>query len=333
MPYYRVNASKRGTLRRDYHKRNLNNPFYNRRSSKQERVIMRFKIFAGLALALLILIIWSLLSARTLSLDSITINGLKRVDKNEVRALIDQQVNSHRALIFSQKNILIFSKKELSATLNAKYNFANVKISKKFFHGLNVDIGEREFAFVYGEKGHYYYIDNTGYILEEIPVNFTPLESLLNLSTSTPTSTVFANATTTASTSTPVEVYNPAALKAVEKLNNNLYPLIDNLSDAKINNNRVSLENNYLILTQKIFANLMAGNDPVLVPERFIIDTDYLSIKLILSSGLTVYFSPTDDLDRQLRNLWVLRRELKDNFNKSIKKEINLKYGDRVYYE
>jgi hypothetical protein len=46
-----------------------------------------------------------------------------------------------------------------------------------------------------------------------------------------------------------------------------------------------------------------------------------------------VYFSTKEDRDNQIRNLLVLKKEMKGDFNKIIKKKIDLRYGDKVYYE
>lgn len=109
------------------------------------------------------------------------------------------------------------------------------------------------------------------------------------------------------------------------------YPLIENLSDKKINRNQVSVDQKYIDFTLKIFKSMQEYPEEFII-EKFIIDKEPDTLKLQILNGPQIFFNITLDYKMQLRKLLAIKREkLKNNFNSL--KYINLKIGDSVYYQ
>jgi cell division septal protein FtsQ len=114
-------------------------------------------------------------------------------------------------------------------------------------------------------------------------------------------------------------------------MNENIYPLLTNLSSQKIYNGRITANPGYLDFAAELFEKF-----PKIMPEikidRFIIDDDVDTIKLLTAGGLTVLFNTKDNADKQLNNLLILKNQkLKDSFNKQ--KTVDLRFGDKIYYQ
>jgi cell division septal protein FtsQ len=114
-------------------------------------------------------------------------------------------------------------------------------------------------------------------------------------------------------------------------LKDNKYPLITNLSSLKIYNGRIPLDPSYLdfaaLLFEK-FSKIM----PEITIDRFNVDDNVDTIKLVTTGGLTVLFNTKDNADKQLNNLLILKNQkLKDDFKKQ--KIIDLRFGDKIYYQ
>jgi cell division septal protein FtsQ len=114
-------------------------------------------------------------------------------------------------------------------------------------------------------------------------------------------------------------------------LKENKYPLISNSSLLKIYNGRIGIDPSYLD-----FAALLFEKFPKVMPEitidRFNVNDDVDTIKLVTTGGLTVLFNTKDNTDKQLNNLLILKNQkLKDDFKKQ--KTIDLRFGDKIYYQ
>ena len=65
--------------------------------------------------------------------------------------------------------------------------------------------------------------------------------------------------------------------------------------------------------------------------ERFLVDSDINTVKLIIESGPAIYFNTTESIDKQIEKLLIIKNQkLKDDFN--TKTYIDVRYGDSVYY-
>jgi cell division septal protein FtsQ len=113
-------------------------------------------------------------------------------------------------------------------------------------------------------------------------------------------------------------------------IKNKDYPLISNLSDKKIVNNKVQIDAVTLQFTLNLFSKLKNYTNEFKV-TNFIVDNDLYTVKAQIENGPKIYFSTQEDLDNQIERVVLLKKEqLKSNFFK--KEYINVKIQDRVYY-
>jgi cell division septal protein FtsQ len=122
-----------------------------------------------------------------------------------------------------------------------------------------------------------------------------------------------------------VQEINPLDLK------DNKYPLISNESSLRMYGNRIAVDPAYINFTASLyekFSKLTLGINI----DRFVIDDNVDTVKLLTPEGLEIFFNTKDDIDRQLNNLSVLKNQkLKDSFSKQ--KKIDLRFGDKIYYQ
>jgi cell division septal protein FtsQ len=107
------------------------------------------------------------------------------------------------------------------------------------------------------------------------------------------------------------------------------YPLIVNDSDAKILNNKTTVDDAYL---DYIFNLVKKLSDQKYKIKNYFIDNEYYTVKVILDGGPMLYFNINEDIAKQAQKLSVIKNEkLRQDFNKKI--YIDLRYGDMVFYK
>ena len=314
-------------VRMDYSKKKLENPFHQTNHGiKRDELSLRLKISCLALLGLLVALLYLMFFSAAFDIKKIQITGLSRANIGEVEKLALGQSGENRFWLFRQQNLLIFDKKALTRTLADTYHFKEIKIKKSLFHTLKINLVEREYGYIWQENDKYYYIDKAGYLINELVIDLAPITASLELAT-TSSSTVLA-------TNTPVVAdYYKLTIAAAKTASQDLYPIIVNVGEEHFKSDLVDIDPVYLEFTSQLNDKIKANNESELLPKYFIIDKDFNTIKAILGSGLTVYFSTKEDRDSQIRNLLVLKKEKALDFNKLIKKKIDLRYGDKVYYE
>ncbi len=109
------------------------------------------------------------------------------------------------------------------------------------------------------------------------------------------------------------------------------YPLIFNRGDARIKDRQVELgkEALYYINTLNNQFKIYAGKMDI---NRFVIDNEEGVVKINLKQGPELIFNTKTEIERQLTRLNAL---ISETFHDDISKilYINLKYGDKIYYQ
>jgi cell division septal protein FtsQ len=312
----------------DYSKKNLENPFHKHsRGIKRDELSLRLKLSCLGLLIILIGVLYFMFFSTLFNLEKIQINGLARVNAAEVEQLVWEQSNQNRFWLWRQSNLLVFDKNKLSQELMTRYHFKAVQINKSLFHTLKINLSEREYRYLWQEKDKYYYIDAEGFLIDELVVAL-PAAAVNVVAATTSTTT-----TAVSSTTSEIEVtedYFKLTIAAALSASHNSYPIIVNVGPEHFKGDLVDIDQTYLEFTSQLNDKIKANNEPELTVKYFLIDKDFNTIKAILGSGLTVYFSTKEDRDSQIRNLLILKKS--DSY-KLIKKKIDLRYGDKVYYE
>lgn len=122
-----------------------------------------------------------------------------------------------------------------------------------------------------------------------------------------------------------IDETNPLEIK------NKNYPLIDNKRENAIADRKIEKQNDNIDYIVRLFDKFKKEN-PGFAIERFIIDNEINTIKMSINQGTEIYFNTKEDMDKQISKLMVIITEkLKDDLNN--KKYIDLRYGERVYYQ
>lgn len=109
------------------------------------------------------------------------------------------------------------------------------------------------------------------------------------------------------------------------------YPILENLSDKKINDRHVSVEEKYLGYTLDLYEKLKTHQKDDLIIDKFIVDNELNTIKLNLVSGPQILFNTEEPPEKQINKLLIIKEEkMKDNF--STKSYIDVRLGDSVYF-
>jgi cell division septal protein FtsQ len=129
---------------------------------------LKVKLISAAVLSSVALLVWLFLYSHVFTIEYIEARGEGRLNPMGVEAIAWQQLDDSDFLLWPQKNIFIFDKQELKDTLNLKYSFNDIIVSKKLPDKLIVQYKEKEHSLIWQEKGIYFYTDNHGFIVERI---------------------------------------------------------------------------------------------------------------------------------------------------------------------
>ena len=113
-------------------------------------------------------------------------------------------------------------------------------------------------------------------------------------------------------------------------INGSSYPLIENLTAIKINDQKANINKEAIDYILNLF-NEFKDKKHNFEIERFIIDRDANAIKMAILSGPKIYFNLRAPLAEQTAKLdLIIKEKLKNNF-KAVKEYIDLRYANNVY--
>lgn len=285
---------------KDYHKKSYNNPFFGG-IKKGGGLRKRFGRKNGWRNRLIIFLILVLLSALGyfiffspyFNIKKVEISGLEKINYDQMRATVDNQIAGRRFFIFSQNNIFIFNEEVLKDNLNNKYSLEFLKIEKSLPGIIKISLEEKKPALVWKTAEHFYLVDWDGAIIREITE--TEVSEYLGNQGEAKMAQIFDDSNT--SVVIKDEILAPGAIRAVNDLQNNLSRATDlNILNLAMINHSDS------------------------------------AIRVITSEGWTAYFSLINDLNAQIAKLNAFMKE-KSIEERKILEYIDLRFEDRVYYK
>ncbi len=180
------NQFKKYRIKKDYQTKNLKNPFFHSSKNIKKTRKIGLSFYATSILIIIIFIFYGLFLSPIFLIKNIKINGLGRLPENAISELLWSQTNKKSFWPLKQKNLLLFNSKEAESDLMANFNFSKIKINKKLFNSLSVDIEERPYAFIWQEQGMNYYSDSKGFIIRNSVVSPEDLNKFPVISNETP---------------------------------------------------------------------------------------------------------------------------------------------------
>lgn len=159
----------------DFHRKDFRNPFFKKSGfhnfkgrRKNKTKLWRRRISLFFLLAAVFSWVWFLFYSPYFKIEKIEISGLERINKSELKTIVNNQIFGRRFLIFQQNNIFIFDEKSLSKNINAKYFLNSLTIKKDLPSTLIIQIKEKNSKLILVTNNKIYYLDLSGTVISEI---------------------------------------------------------------------------------------------------------------------------------------------------------------------
>lgn len=285
--------------RRDYQRKSFRNPFFSH--SKKTKPQRRLFFLPLILLIVFIVGLYFLNVSDFLKIKNIEVRGNQKVSSKEIKAVVLNQLTKKRFLIFPQSNILFFNKKVVRNELDKNYLFADLRIKKRYFNTIEIEIEEKTNLVVWISNSKQYYLDLLGTAVKEIE----PADRL-----------VYQQQGET-------EIVRAGIITSD-------YPVIYDQSNQLVKIGQKIVE-------KKIIDFVVSLNDKFL--KQFDFATDYYlmpnqaasEITLITKEGWRVYFNLNELAENQAKLLSVILAEkIQDRKNLEY---IDLRFGERVFYK
>lgn len=286
---------KRRWLGRDFHHKQLQNPF-GRIDYYQTHVSRRKKLVKILFIATILGWIYFLFFSSFFKIENVIVNDLQKIDKKEILDFIWNKTIEDRFLIFRQKNINIFAAENAVQKLNEKYFVEELRVEKIYPKTINIFIKEKSPKALILNNQEDFYVDDAARLIE--------ISEHQELSSST----------------------TREAHLALHQ--NEILPIfLTQLNDLpKIRDG---------ILPKEIFDNLFFIKDEIYKKTNFTIKYiaydpgEFIKIIVKTALGLEIYFD-TEDTQKQLEKLGAFLQAKNVDEEKKIQ-YLDLRFGDRIY--
>jgi len=157
---------------KDYHRKTYGNPFFARPRNRSRRLgrsgSWRGKLIIIFLAAIFGGAVYFIFYSPYFSIKNINIAGLERINYEEIRGVIQDQMFGSRFFIFKQNNIFVFDENAASKNINEKYALKAFKIDKRLPETLIFSVEERSPALIWKTSLKYYIVDWDGTIIREI---------------------------------------------------------------------------------------------------------------------------------------------------------------------
>ncbi len=252
-------------------------------------------------------------------------SGMKRIPKNEIVDIVFEQAEEKRFLFGSQKNIFFFNLEELENLFNNRYLLEALTIKKEMPGKIIVSIKEKDYSAIWHEEDKYYYISETGKIINKVDAEFMGDYPLIN--------NIGENRANNQGAEDHAERID-YILKLFEKFKNRKLRIIDDDRWFEVENFILDDMEYTVQMVIKICTNIVLEKPQIVtMPQSTEKETAInFENKEECIDGPMIYFNLQEDIDKQVAKLLVIINEkLKNDLDE--KKYIDLRYGDKVYYK
>jgi hypothetical protein len=252
-----------------------------------------------------------------LRITDVTVAGASAPTERRLRAILDEQLESRRALLLPQSNVLAFGTSAALRRIGAEYSFASVTLARRLPHGLDLVVSEREPVAAVAEDGKLLVVDKEGVAIRE----FTKDE--LDQTPHLPDGVESVD-----SPQLGVEAFEVSGTgtRAAPKAVKNLFPLITGVGAAKPGKEAIDPETLALVLTMDARLRDVTGE----IPLWYKVDEDTQSVDVAMEKGWHGYWSALLSYQEQADRLAVaLREKVGDRRGELI--SIDLRYGEKLF--
>jgi len=150
--------------RKDYKNANFENP---RLAYKREKRKLKLKKFTSIiAVILIVVFIYLIFFLPYFQIKQIELNGLQKVNKENIQKIIDDYRAERKWLIFSKNNFWVFDKQDLISAISERYYFENFEIKKRWPNKIILNLDEKESAINWTTSNLCFHLDLTGVAIE-----------------------------------------------------------------------------------------------------------------------------------------------------------------------
>lgn len=286
--------------KKDYQLKDYQNPFFPKKQVSKKSRLTKFYF-----LALIILIIGGLYflnSSDLFQIQKVEVTGQQQISQIEVSNIVFEQLKTKRWLLFDQGSIWFFNQRQTRKQLEQNYLFDSLKIKKKYFDTIKVEIVEKQsgIAWVSGTSQHF--LGLTGVALRQVDVGGGVVVEQGSSGTEVIRSEI-------SSGNFPLVYDQSASPVTIGQLitSDDLVNFVINLSDGL--DGRADFEFSHYTI-ERPFAR---------------------EINLVTNEGWQAYFKIDDDPIQQLNLLLlVLQQKVKDRASLEY---IDLRFGEKVFYQ
>lgn len=142
--------------RKDYQKRQLNNPFFKKKQIKKKKKIF---IISLIILASFSLLVYFLFYSPIFIISNIKIEGNNRTEDFLIEDLAWQISQERRIFDIRADNLWFFPKKRLKDEMFLRLDLTNITIKRRLFNRLIIEVKEREALFILKNDDFYQFRD------------------------------------------------------------------------------------------------------------------------------------------------------------------------------
>lgn len=284
--------------KRDYQKKDLKNPFFPKRKGKKSR---RGKFYLIFLLAIIIVGLYFLNNSQNFKIKNIEVKGNETISAQEIKAIVEKQLNKRHWLIFSQDNIFFFNARQAKKELNNIYFFEKLKIKRKFFDTLKVELKEKTSTIVWLTTQKKYYLDLDGIAIKEVQ---------------------------------PQDLVIQPGQEGTEVVRVGLiqqsYPTVYDQSNSEVIIGKEVIKKELIDFIIELTETLKANADFEI--SHYTINSPFSDqLTLITTEGWQVHFKTTNSVSSQVNKLLLILRQKVEDRNKL--EYIDLRFGEKIFYK
>lgn len=259
----------------------------------------RGKLVAGSILAILATIVWAFLYNPYFTVNEVVIKGAGYVDEGRLYDAVNEQLDERRWLILRQDNIFALSKRQLLARIAAEVMVHDLQLNKDLPGSVTISFVEAEPVAVWSENGNHYYIDADLRVLAPVSEGVATNAPYLHLNAAAAeTHVVWTNGVRVVDV---VPVYLAAAQAVRERYGRR---------EAQAE-----------------------GEKGRGIATAFTITAQETTLTMQYDGGPAVYFNVDGDIDAQIAKLDVLLAEKFNPDELATLRYIDLRFGEKIYYQ
>lgn len=154
-------SSKHKSVRRDYHNKDLKNPYFDKDKKNKFKTSLYIKIIFA------VVFIYVMIYSDLFKIENYNVYGLEMISRYELNKVIDSKMDSMRFYLVPFNNNLFFSKKALTKEIQKKYALEKISIDRNW-KDITINIQEKISHLLILNDDIYFFADRQGKIIRQV---------------------------------------------------------------------------------------------------------------------------------------------------------------------